>query len=279
MQSSWDTELLARLSAGDMVALESKYHDKCLVSLYNHARKQKTQEMRETDEEKVLSGIAFAEVVMYIEEARLDDSTAPVFKLADLAHLYRSRMEQLGIKLDARVNTTRLKERLLAQIPDLHVQTQGRDVLLTFSDDIGAALTKACEWDSDSDAVHLDHAAKIVRRHMFDELKPFTGIQEGCQRDSVPNLLLVLVNIVLEGPSIRDQSEYPATSAALTIAQLLKFNSVKHRRLEGPTTSANVRHSTAQETPIPMYIGWMVHAQTRKRELVDRLSHVGVNIT
>ncbi|CAL8310973.1 unnamed protein product [Merluccius merluccius] len=80
--------------------------------------------------------------------------------------LSRSRMEQLGIKLNVRVNTTRLKERLLAQIPDLQAHTQGRDVLLTFSDDIGAALTKACEWDSDSDAVHLAHAAKVMRHHV-----------------------------------------------------------------------------------------------------------------
>ena len=167
----------------------------------------------------------------------------------------------------------------MAQIPNLQAHSQGRDVLLAFSDDIGAALTKACEWDSDSDAVHLAHAAKVVRRHMFDELGPFIGFQEGCQRDSVPNLLLALVNMVLEGPSIRAQSEYPVMSAALTIAQLLKFNSVKHRRLEGPTTSANVRHSTAQETPVSMYIGLMVHAQTRNRELVDWLSHVGVSIT
>ena len=76
-------------------------------------------------------------------------------------------MEQFGIKLDARVNTTRLKKRLFAQIPDLQAQTEGRD-LLAFSDDIGAGLTKVCEWGSDSDAVHLSHAAKIVRPHMFD---------------------------------------------------------------------------------------------------------------
>jgi len=37
--------------------------------------------MRGNDEEKVLSGIAFAEVVMYIDETRIDDSTAQVVKL------------------------------------------------------------------------------------------------------------------------------------------------------------------------------------------------------
>ena len=37
-----DTLLLARLSMGDMVALEAKYHAKCLLALYNRARKVKT---------------------------------------------------------------------------------------------------------------------------------------------------------------------------------------------------------------------------------------------
>ena len=80
-------------------------------------------------------------------------------KVHDVADMYRSRMEQLGIKLDARVNTTSLKERLFAQFPDLQAQTES-----------GGALTKSCEWGSDIDAVHLGHAAKCVRRHMFDEL-------------------------------------------------------------------------------------------------------------
>ena len=108
-----------------MAALEYKYHNMCLVGLYNHARKHKTQEMCGNGEEKMLSGVAFAEVVMYIGEARIDDSTAPIFKLADLADMYRSRMEQLGIKFDGRVNTTRLKERLFAQTLTCKLRLRG----------------------------------------------------------------------------------------------------------------------------------------------------------
>ena len=77
---------------------------------------------------------------MYIEETHLETSTAPVFKLADLAHLYMSRIEQLGVVSDTRVNTTRLKQRLLAHFPDLRAHTKGRDVFLVFDEDIGAAL-------------------------------------------------------------------------------------------------------------------------------------------
>ena len=89
-----DTILLGKLSMGDMIALEAKYHSKCLLVLYNHARKFKAD--ASTDEPQI-SGIAFAELAMYIEETRLEASTAPVFKLADLVHLYTSRLEQLGV--------------------------------------------------------------------------------------------------------------------------------------------------------------------------------------
>lgn len=33
-----DTALLAKLAAGDMIAIEAKYHHHCLRSLYNRAR-------------------------------------------------------------------------------------------------------------------------------------------------------------------------------------------------------------------------------------------------
>ena len=59
-----DTELLAKLSAGDMVALEAKYHTKCLVGLYNRARKVKSIGLNSASEEEVTSRIAFAELVM-----------------------------------------------------------------------------------------------------------------------------------------------------------------------------------------------------------------------
>ena len=88
-----------------------------------------------------------------------------------------SRMEQFGV-VDNRVNTTRLKQRLLAQIPDLRAHNKGRDVLLGFEEDIGAATGRVCAQDIDSDAVHLARTAQIVRRHMFEDTKHFNGTFE-----------------------------------------------------------------------------------------------------
>ena len=42
---------------------------------------------------------------------------------------------------------------------------------------------------------------------------------------------------------------------------------------------ASVRQNIIQETPLPTYIGLMLHAHTRKRELVDRLHYLGLSIS
>ena len=98
----------------------------------------------------------------------------------------------------------------------------------------------------------------------------------------MPNVLVAMVNMVLDGPSIKNQSLSSSTQAALSIAQLLKFNSVKQRRKQGATKTQEppaVRHSTSQETPLPTYVGLMLRAETRKRGLVDKLFSLGLNIS
>jgi len=69
---------------------------------------------------------------------------------------------------------------------------------MAFEVDVGAAVAKACELDSHSDAVHLARAAQIVRRHIFGEAKPLTGFPEGCQEEYVPPLLLAPVSMIVE---------------------------------------------------------------------------------
>ena len=108
--------------------------------------------------------------------------------------------------------------------------------MLVFDEDIGAALGKACEQDSNSDAVHLARTAQIVRRNIFRS-NPFTGsFEENCREKSVPHQLLALVSMVLEGPNIKDQIGECATPASVSIAQMMKYNCVKHRRKQADTS-------------------------------------------
>ncbi|KAI0227487.1 hypothetical protein LSAT2_022011, partial [Lamellibrachia satsuma] len=113
----------------------------------------------------------------------------------------------------------------------------------------------------------------VLHRSCAGEAKHSIGFPERCQEEYVPSLL---VSKVLEGPSIKDQTA-DSTTATLAIAQL-KFNSTKHKRTRDTTASVTVRHTAAQETPVPMYIRIMLHVHTRKRELVvHKMSHLGMS--
>lgn len=117
-------------------------------------------------DDSCLHSIAFAELVAFLEDMKSDEESAPVFKLKDIAQLYKSRLEQLGLTVEKRIHTTRLKNRLLSAVPDLRAHSQGRDTLLSFEEDIGSALIIAsCH---DSDAMHLMRAAQVVRKEIFD---------------------------------------------------------------------------------------------------------------
>ena len=74
-----DRQHMSKLAAGDMVAIDAKYHIKCLTQLYRRAAK-----LHRDTAELALKGIAFAELVAYIEMYRDNMETAPIFNLAHL---------------------------------------------------------------------------------------------------------------------------------------------------------------------------------------------------
>ena len=141
-----------------------------------------------------------------MEESRKEEDTAPVFQLAGLVDIYTTRLKQLGVSVDNRIHSTRLKMRLLASFPDLTAHTGGRDILLTFDRHIGGALRKAC--DHDGEALYLARAAQIVRQEIFDRKFSFNGsCQKDCQQEVIPNSLLALVNLIQEGPNSVHQTQ------------------------------------------------------------------------
>ena len=156
------------------------YHLPCLVSLYNRARETTTSE--DTNADALNHGIAFAELVSYIEDCRKDTELAPIFKLTDLISLYTTRLKQLGTGAAGRIHSTKLKDRILSSFPDMEAHKQGRNLVLIGNEHIGSALSKACEYDADNDA------------------------DSKCQEESVPSSLMTLVSMVLNGPNIKDQS-------------------------------------------------------------------------
>ena len=212
------------------MASEAKYHAKCLVALYNAAARVKTPGPNtECQTTEAHFARAFAELFVFIEETLADrDELSPVFKLSDLVRLYSDRLIQLGIPRPT-VHATRLKDRILANFPELQAFKEGRDVLLIASKDVGIALRKACEVDMDDEAFTLARAARIVRKGMVNMTAQFNGtFPENCQVEAVPQFLVTLVAMLLYGANIKEQSLVTQTQALLSICQILMFNSSAH---------------------------------------------------
>ena len=273
-----DDKLLTKLNSGDLIAVEAKYHKKCLTSLYNHARDTSRRQSRQCDDLKMAHSIALAELISYLEDSR-SKGEIKVHKLSSLVKDYSARLAQLGADSGQQVHATRLKHRLTTHIPGLCAISNGREVLLSFDEDIGNLLSDNLFQDHDSDAMCLMRAANIVRRDILDHQYHFQGsFEPDRQSKSIPESLNALVRMILEGSSIKNQASASAkesNQATLTIAQLIKFNCVKSRK----QNSSFVRHQNSMETPLPLYIGAMIHTRTRKKGLVDRLFDLGISVS
>jgi len=143
--------------------------------------------------------------------------------MADMKNLYITRLNELGLD-QVQVHTTRLKDRILAAIPDLRSQTEGRDILLVYDEDIGTALKQACNDDCDSDALNLAKASNIIRRDVIELTQSFNGrFPVDCQENAVLQSLAALVNMLLTGPNIKDQcaEDKPISHGAKTISQFI----------------------------------------------------------
>ena len=281
-----DTKLLSKLAGGDMVAIDAVYHTNCLVAFYNRARKKYSTENADDQSASRLHAIAFAEVVSYIEGFRECQETVPVFTLVELSKMYSGVLEDLGVNQTTRIHSSRLREKLETEIPDLLCYKRGRDVVLAFDQHMGDVIMKTCERDNDSEALHLARAARIIRRDIFNhDNKLFDGsFPSNCQARSVPASLKALISMILDGPcSSKTDSfdEVSATTASLSISQIISFNCVKKRTIniteEKPKPA--VRHNRDRETPLPTFIGLKIYAETRSRSLIDAMSKMGLSIS
>jgi len=136
-----DSKLLAKLSTGDVNSQELKYHPDCLTRLYRRAKPK--LDCGEPEEDQMRNGLVFAELTeLYMQEVRDASSGLSVFRLADLAKLYQKRLQEYGTD-PGRVHSGRLNTKLLAHFPDLQAYASGRDILLTFTNDLNSTLKEA----------------------------------------------------------------------------------------------------------------------------------------
>ena len=101
-----DSSLYAKLQNGDLIAQDAMYHRVCLNKLCKTASSLQLDGYI-TDRERKLRGIAFGEVVTFIEEIVMNATdTIPAFKFSDLIKLYDAHLKDLGITLETRTQHT-----------------------------------------------------------------------------------------------------------------------------------------------------------------------------
>ena len=85
-----DTDLLAKLSGGDMATIKAKYHTHCMVSLMNRYRSSIRSSTDKTLDHHadMAKARAFAEIISHMENHC--EASEYIFKLSHLHQLYTS---------------------------------------------------------------------------------------------------------------------------------------------------------------------------------------------
>ena len=147
-------------------------------------------------------------------------------------------------------------------------------MILTVEEDVSRAIVECSQNTWHDEGVISPKAARTVRRFPFTEEETFEGKLSKRQKASLPLPLLNLVSLILDGETTTENASTNAETVTTNLAQLLRFNAVKTKRI----CDGFLRHSKFNEPTLPVKIGLLVHAKTRKKSLVEKLAAEGLSI-
>ena len=254
-----DPLLLAKLSEGSLFARDACYHHQCLTEVRNRYRTFLASENPDTARLKDIESSVLAQTIMYIEESlatSTDTDVATSIKLSDIRKFYDHSLARMTGK-ESNVNVTRLKDKILKLESDLQAVSDKKEIYISYKDDLAAALKYASQSEV-NDVMSLCWIVRKIKAELADRKQIFNGIfEKNCQEQSVSPTFLSLMNM-LTGFEITDDVESSKLSPALVLAQLLAFNSAKNRKSTGA-----FRHNAEQETPVAIYIAFLINSKTR----------------
>ena len=125
MELQYTVLLAIKLAAGDMISQNAVYYRACLVAFYNRTRAKNTNKDKNQGQQRI-EGIALAELIAYMKDTHIECDVAPVFRLAELARLYKTRLKLFGGDVSGRFNNTHLETRILAHQQYLQAYREGR---------------------------------------------------------------------------------------------------------------------------------------------------------
>jgi hypothetical protein len=264
-----DSSLLARISGGDLIAIEAKYHYNCLSTFKNkHRSAQRAQNSSINQEDELIQAQVFADLILYIEES-IENGTF-IFKLSELHSMYVNQLKQYGI--EKFIHKTRLKSQILDHFwGDCQEQlSDGKSIVLVFNQGMKKMLKEAVDSrDFESEALAMLKLVKVLRHEIF-EWKSFKfagSFPSNCQSNSIPTTLKLFISLLLHGSNAKNFE----TQASLTLAQLIS-------KVIG-SSSVKSRHSKDREPPIPLFVGLHAHTQTRSKKIVNTLYRLGIGVS
>jgi len=87
---------------------------------------------------------------------------------------------------------------------------------------------------TNSEAMNLAKAAEIISELLLKKQQNFErSFRSECHENSVPKVQLALINMIRDGPYIKDQTKHQGggvTNASIILSKLLIFNVVRHTR-------------------------------------------------
>ena len=267
-----DKDLLSKLSAGDLIAINAVYHRACLTRLY---RKVETVgcDNTESHNTQVMRAHVLNELLDFIED---NHGSGESLAMTHLTTLYDKRIAALGFPC-IKYNTTRLREDIERMIPDIKAVKNNRCWSLVFDDDLSKAIVDMKD-NTSTEVFTLHKAAKILRRENLQMRQASTGsFSTSSEAESIPTTLRSFLYMLLDGPSIDQPSPGSKKSkVATSIGQQIIFNSVARRSKKRDSVP---RHNRVRETPASLYMAMKIHLQTGRESLIDDLHQRGLCIS
>ncbi|KAJ1170864.1 hypothetical protein NDU88_002735 [Pleurodeles waltl] len=125
-----DTVFVARIVAGDVVAIDVMYYLNCF-SVFQTAHQSFMKKNKNADggqmEEKKIEAQAFIEFINFIENSVEDDDFC--FKLSELHHKYADGLVACGFP---KIKKVGFKEQVFSYFPKGQVQNDGKHAVLIF---------------------------------------------------------------------------------------------------------------------------------------------------
>lgn len=288
-----DSRITNRLQgASDLMALDARYHNVCLLVLKNRVRAKDTLKRHQEESNRTYAhSIALSKLISYIKsvKASMPPHMAPEFKMSDLTRRYEHLMKEMGVSCVG--HSSRLKSELIESC-DSRLAASGsgpgrKGTSIIFECDANKAITFLSAHSFTAEHAHYVNAATNLRKAMF--------AQNEKDPTSIANDVSLFVKMVLDGPT----SDYAEKDAAIsTLSHLFTYHTVKRpdKRSAVVKRSMSVRpedenapvaklpkrrHDVNRELAaiVPVYVGLKVYAETRKKGLIEDLNEIGVSIS